>query len=93
MNEKPSENIYTNLHALVKLRYTAQGFNYLPRQPVRSLLRGRKRSRLPIKMTFTFFSNSSSNSRSTKRSSKVMSASTSGCGRSQFSSEKAYSVR
>ena len=46
MNEKPSENIYTNLHALVKLRYTAQGFNYLPRQPVRSLLSGRKRSRL-----------------------------------------------
>lgn len=46
MNEKPSENIYANLHALVKLRYTAQGFNYLPRQPVRSLLSGRKRSRL-----------------------------------------------
>jgi uncharacterized protein (DUF58 family) len=40
------EDIYTNLHALVRLRYTARGFNYLPRQPVRSLLSGRKRSRL-----------------------------------------------
>ena len=41
-----SEDIYTNLHALVRLRYTSQGFNYLPRQSVRSLLSGRKRSRL-----------------------------------------------
>jgi uncharacterized protein (DUF58 family) len=40
------ENVYTSLHALVRLRYTAQGFSYLPRQPVRSLLSGRKRSRL-----------------------------------------------
>lgn len=41
-----SEDIYTNLHALVRLRYSARGFSYLPRQPVRSLLSGRKRSRL-----------------------------------------------
>ena len=41
-----SDEIYTNLHALVRLRYTAQGFSYLPRQSVRSLLSGRKRSRL-----------------------------------------------
>ena len=41
-----SDDIYTNLHALVRLRYTAQGFSYLPRQSVRSLLSGRKRSRL-----------------------------------------------
>jgi uncharacterized protein (DUF58 family) len=41
-----SEDIYTSLHALVRLRYTSQGFNYLPRQSVRSLLSGRKRSRL-----------------------------------------------
>ena len=41
-----SDDSYTNLHALVRLRYTAQGFSYLPRQSVRSLLSGRKRSRL-----------------------------------------------
>lgn len=41
-----SEDVYTNLHALVRLRYTARGFNYLPQQPVKSLLIGRKRSRL-----------------------------------------------
>jgi uncharacterized protein (DUF58 family) len=41
-----SEGIYTDLHALVRLRYTAGGFSYLPRQPVRSLLAGRKRSKL-----------------------------------------------
>jgi uncharacterized protein (DUF58 family) len=40
------DDIYTSLQALVRLRYTAQGFSYLPRQPVRSLLSGRKRSRL-----------------------------------------------
>lgn len=41
-----TEGIYTDLHALVRLRYTAGGFSYLPRQPVRSLLAGRKRSKL-----------------------------------------------
>lgn len=41
-----SEDIYTNLHALVRLRYSAGGFSYLPRLSVRSLLSGRKRSRL-----------------------------------------------
>lgn len=46
MDDSVSEDIYTNLHALARLRYTAQGFSYLPRQPVRSLLSGRKRSRL-----------------------------------------------
>jgi uncharacterized protein (DUF58 family) len=46
MREPTSEDIYTNLRALVRLRYTARGFNYLPRQPVRTLLSGRKRSRL-----------------------------------------------
>ena len=46
MHTPTGEDIYTNLHALVRLRYTARGFNYLPRQPVRSLLSGRKRSRL-----------------------------------------------
>lgn len=46
MSGSSNEDIYTNLHALVRLRYTAHGFNYLPRQSVRSLLSGRKRSRL-----------------------------------------------
>lgn len=41
-----TEGIYTDLHALVRLRYTAGGFSYLPRQPVHSLLAGRKRSKL-----------------------------------------------
>jgi uncharacterized protein (DUF58 family) len=40
------EDVYTNLSALVRLRYNASGFSYLPRQPVKSLLSGRKRSRL-----------------------------------------------
>ncbi len=40
------EEIYTSLHSLVRLRYKAGGFSYLPRQPVRSLLAGRKRSKL-----------------------------------------------
>ena len=46
MSTPDSEQIYTNLHALVRLRYTAGGFSYLPQQPVRSLLAGRKRSKL-----------------------------------------------
>ena len=46
MSHTPSDDIYTNLGALMRLRYSARGFSYLPRQPVRSLLSGRKRSRL-----------------------------------------------
>ncbi len=46
MSGSDSEGIYTDLHSLVRLRYTAGGFSYLPRQPVRSLLAGRKRSKL-----------------------------------------------
>jgi uncharacterized protein (DUF58 family) len=41
-----AEGVYTDLHALVRLRYGASGFSYLPRRSVRSLLSGRKRSRL-----------------------------------------------
>ncbi|MEM1155195.1 MAG: DUF58 domain-containing protein [Pseudomonadota bacterium] len=41
-----NDDIYTNLHSLMRLRYSAHGFSYLPKQPVRSLLSGRKRSRL-----------------------------------------------
>ncbi len=40
------EDVYTSLPELVRLRYTAGGFSYLPKQPVRSLLAGRKRSKL-----------------------------------------------
>jgi len=46
MSDHPDEDIYTSLRALMRLRYSARGFSYLPRQPVRSLLSGRKRSRL-----------------------------------------------
>jgi uncharacterized protein (DUF58 family) len=46
MRDLANEDIYTSLRALVRLRFTAQGFSYLPRQSVRSLLSGRKRSRL-----------------------------------------------
>ena len=46
MSDSHREDIYTSLRALMRLRYSARGFSYLPRQPVRSLLSGRKRSRL-----------------------------------------------
>ncbi|RLQ21819.1 DUF58 domain-containing protein [Seongchinamella sediminis] len=46
MPEQPQDAIYTHLQALVRLRHTAGGFSYLPRQPVNSLLAGRKRSKL-----------------------------------------------
>ncbi|MDH4040070.1 MAG: DUF58 domain-containing protein [Gammaproteobacteria bacterium] len=46
MNGTPSDDIYTSLQSLMRLRYSARGFSYLPHQPVRSLLSGRKRSRL-----------------------------------------------
>jgi uncharacterized protein (DUF58 family) len=46
MQKPGGEDVYTNLQALVRLRFTAQGFSYLPRRSVRSLLSGRKRSRL-----------------------------------------------
>jgi len=46
VSDPRSEDIYTSLPALVRLRYSARGFSYLPRQPVRSLLVGRKRSKL-----------------------------------------------
>lgn len=46
VNDTGGDDIYTSLRALMRLRYSARGFSYLPRQPVRSLLSGRKRSRL-----------------------------------------------
>lgn len=38
--------IYADLDALVRLQFQAQGFSYLPRQPVHSVLYGRHASRL-----------------------------------------------
>ncbi|MEH6593514.1 MAG: DUF58 domain-containing protein [Halioglobus sp.] len=46
VTKPPTEDVYTSLSALVRLRYNARGFSYLPSQPVRSLLSGRRRSRL-----------------------------------------------
>lgn len=46
MHEPGACDVYTSLSALVRLRFAARGFSYLPRQPVRSILNGRKRSRL-----------------------------------------------
>ena len=40
------EGVYTSREELVRLRHSARGFSYLPKQPVGSLLAGRKRSRL-----------------------------------------------
>ena len=38
--------VYTSTASLTRLRLDAHGFSFLPRQPLRSLLSGRKRSRL-----------------------------------------------
>ena len=38
--------IYTNLKDLIRLEHKARGFNFLPRQPVHSILSGRHASRL-----------------------------------------------
>jgi uncharacterized protein (DUF58 family) len=45
---EPEQNprIYADLDALVRLQFQAQGFSYLPRQPVHSVLYGRHASRL-----------------------------------------------
>ena len=40
MYEPRPDDIYTSLSALVRLRFAARGFSYLPRQPVRSILSG-----------------------------------------------------
>ena len=46
MRQSPDSQVYTSLRDLARLRYKARGFSYLPRQPIGSLLAGRKRSRL-----------------------------------------------
>ncbi len=46
MTVEQSQGVYIDLASLMRLKYNARGFSYLPHQPVRSLLSGRKRSRL-----------------------------------------------
>ncbi len=46
MVDAPGEDVYASLRGLLRLRYGAGGFSYLPRLSVHSLLSGRKRSRL-----------------------------------------------
>ena len=38
--------VYTDVESLVKLKYQGQGFSFLPRQPIHSLLAGQKTSRM-----------------------------------------------
>ena len=40
------ERVYVSVAQLVRLQYQAKGFSFLPRQPVHSVLTGRKRSKL-----------------------------------------------
>lgn len=43
---KGETRVHTDIATLVRLRHDAHGFSFLPRQPIQSLLSGRKRSRL-----------------------------------------------
>ncbi len=43
---QPIPNVYVSLHELAALQHAGQGFTFLPRQPVTSLLSGRRASRL-----------------------------------------------
>ena len=44
--EKPSPLVYADFDELMRLRFKASGFSFLPRQPVHSVLSGRHASRL-----------------------------------------------
>ena len=46
MANEVKQGVYTNVQELMKLRYKASGYSFLPRQPVHSLLTGRHASRL-----------------------------------------------
>lgn len=46
MDKESTQGVYTNLQELMKLRYKASGYSFLPRQPVHSMLTGRHASRL-----------------------------------------------
>ena len=41
-----SVGVYTDLDSLIRLKHQGQGFSFLPRQPIHSLLAGQKASRL-----------------------------------------------
>ena len=42
----PHPGVYADLAELVRLKFRARGFSFLPRQPVHSVLAGRHASRL-----------------------------------------------
>ena len=44
-----AEGVYTDIATLARLRHDAHGFSFLPRQPLSSLLSGRRRSRLEMR--------------------------------------------
>ncbi len=44
--DREDANVYASLDELVRLRFKASGFSFLPRQPVHSILSGRHASRL-----------------------------------------------
>ena len=44
--DSPTTGAYADLDELIRLQYKAQGFSFLPRQPVHSILAGRHASRL-----------------------------------------------
>ena len=44
--DRPPHGVYANLTELMKLEFKAQGFSFLPKQPVHSILAGRHASRL-----------------------------------------------
>ncbi len=46
MPDTAEHSVYVDTSQLVKLRHEARGFSFLPKQPIGSLLSGRKRSRL-----------------------------------------------
>lgn len=45
-NQTEKSGAYTDVESLVKLKHQGQGFTFLPRQPIHSLLAGQKTSRL-----------------------------------------------
>ncbi|MEO0651767.1 MAG: hypothetical protein AAFZ65_13915 [Planctomycetota bacterium] len=46
MSPDSAEGIYARLEDLMRLRHASAGFSFLPRQPITSVLSGRKASRL-----------------------------------------------
>lgn len=46
VNSEETAGVYANLQDLIKLQYQVDGFSFLPRQPIHSLLTGRHASKL-----------------------------------------------